>query len=244
MQNQQLQKEIRKMHKVLLKEVGEGYSIDKLLKSESSVKGRTEQIAILKEKVKQLNQRLQSSSRSEGFSKPPSRTTPTDHNGLYRLELTKRKELEKSQQELSDLKKQYGELKIRCDGLVARNKVLEDHKRDTKGQISALLKKTESDDRYIVALKEKLKKNPSDASELVQKLKVQVAEQEQTIVMLKKEKEPQQTSISRLSIRDESYDRLVESLQMELTMVRQSKSQMEHKLGQEQANVVQLSTHC
>jgi chromosome segregation ATPase len=244
MQNLQLQKEIRKMHKVLQKEVGEGYSIENLLKSESTLKGRTEQIAILKEKVKQLNQRLQSSSRNDAFSKSSSRTTPTDHNGLYRLELTKRKELEKYQQELHDVKKQYAELKVRCDGLVARNKVLEDHKRETKGQINALLQKTESDDRYIEALKEKLKDHPSYSSALVQKLQVQIAEQEQTIAQMQKERETLTPSRSRLSIRDDSYDRLVESLQMEVQMFRQGKSQSENKLHQEQAQVVQLSIDC
>jgi hypothetical protein len=42
-------------------------------------------------------------------------------------------------------------------------------------------------------------------------------------------------------MRDDSYDRLIESLQLELQIIRQNKQQLEAKLAQEQAQNVQFS---
>jgi chromosome segregation ATPase len=162
MHNHNLQKEIRNLHKVLVKELGEGYSVEKLLKNDSSIKGRTEQISILKDKIKQLNQKLKQSSfknMEEVIPKPQSRTkTGPDHNGLHRLELDKRKEYEKVQSELNELNQKLAEMKIKSDGLIARNRILEDTKKETKAQITALLKKADDDDQFIAALREEVSK--------------------------------------------------------------------------------------
>jgi uncharacterized membrane protein YgaE (UPF0421/DUF939 family) len=234
---------------VLTKELGEGYSVEKLVKSESGLKGRCEQISILKEKIRKLNEKLvlqnRDGSLAEITPKPQSSRSATDHNGLYKAELSKRKEFEKVQTEMVALKKQISDLRSKNEGLTARNKIVEDHKNQMNNQIKVLLKKVEEDDQYIMALREELGKQAEQvqSNKKVQKLQIQLAEQEQIIAGMRKQKEFQSASHSSASMRDGHADRLVDSLQLELQLVRESNKQTEAKLAQENSQNVHNSTY-
>ncbi len=100
-------------------------TFSQLLKGESNAKGRTEQIAILKEKVKDLNRKLASVTRSTPGTATPVQIAPldaNDHNGIYKQELHKRKEIEKLSVEIEKLAADLAEAKKKNEGLSARTK--------------------------------------------------------------------------------------------------------------------------
>jgi hypothetical protein len=123
--NLTLKTEIRNLQKVLIQEVGEGYTLGKLIKGESNAKGRIEQISILKEKVKELNRKLQSATRqSAERCTPNSNPIPSNENNneLYRMELLKRKDHEKQAAEIEKMKLALEDGRKKNEGLLARIK--------------------------------------------------------------------------------------------------------------------------
>ncbi|KAJ2998211.1 Coiled-coil domain-containing protein 13 [Globomyces sp. JEL0801] len=111
-QNQTLKTDIRNLQKVLNQEIGEGYSVEKLLKGESNWKFRAEQIQILKDKIASL--------RTKVDRQKISSVTDNHRNGLNQLESVKRKELEMALISVEKHKKDYAEVKQKNDGLLAR----------------------------------------------------------------------------------------------------------------------------
>ena len=125
-------------------------------------------ISILKEKVKELKGKLQLVTRQSADRATPTSTisvldsvqasVANDHNGLYRMELSKRKEFDKIAVELEKTKQGLIESRKKNEGLLARIKILENGGKETKSKIGLLLKKSESDDQFIQALKDELAK--------------------------------------------------------------------------------------
>ncbi|KAJ3304653.1 Coiled-coil domain-containing protein 13 [Kappamyces sp. JEL0829] len=247
MQNHTLKQEIRNLQRVLAHEVGDSCNLEKLLRGDSQAKGRAEQIVLLKDKIKDLSKKLLAASSRSPEAKSGAEG---DHNGIYRLELSKKKELDKANQELDAAKMECVELKKKNDALAARTKylsrtdcrILENANKDAKSKIGILLKKGSNDDHLIVALKSELNKCKNVVSPSNDKTLLLLMQKEQEIAALRcsvAKLESRQTSA--VSLFEDSPDgastarllAVVESLQSEVESLRSTKAAVESQLQEE-----------
>ena len=137
-QTNQLRFEIRQAKQLLAQELGEDVDLNKLLSGDSSSnqtggwKSRTQQILLLKEKVKELQLQL-GQHRNGTFSSVPPRsfsrqsvTSVNDYDeknreAIKKLEQQRRTSVEKVQNEASQYKSLYESIKSKHDALKARN---------------------------------------------------------------------------------------------------------------------------
>ncbi|KAJ3330834.1 hypothetical protein HDU91_003492, partial [Kappamyces sp. JEL0680] len=221
-----------------------------LLRGDSQAKGRAEQIVLLKEKIKDLSKKLLAASSRSPEAGSAKSGPEGDHNGIYRLELSKKKELDKANQELDAAKMECVELKKKNDALAARTKylcrshrrILENAIKDAKTKIGILLKKGSNDDNLIVALKSELNKCKNVVSPSNDKTLQLLMQKEQEIAALRSsvaKLESRQTSS--VSLFEDSPDgastarllAVVESLQSEVESLRSTKAAVESQLQEE-----------
>ncbi|XP_015774238.1 PREDICTED: coiled-coil domain-containing protein 13-like isoform X2 [Acropora digitifera] len=134
-----LKKDLKVAHKVLAKEVGEGFNIGSLLNDSSGWRGRQQQITSLQNKVSelkgQLSQVVRSGSatsnniflRSAIISSPssaPSQYDEKHRSALKKMEKDRKDAHEKTQSELVNLEQEHTKLQQKHDAAKARNKVL------------------------------------------------------------------------------------------------------------------------
>lgn len=158
-QCQQLKQELKLAHKAILKEVGEGTSLQAIFSSTSGWRGRAQQIVALQNKVTELKQQLQSHASLTGNvgqaveareekGKPEERQKAT----IRKMEEERKKRLDETRSELQNLQ----ELHIKCQqqntALKARNRTLTSDAKALKAQVTSLLEKTASDSALIQAL--------------------------------------------------------------------------------------------
>ena len=107
---QKLKLEITNLNKILIKEVGPDFSLNKYQQS-VGWKGRQEQISLLKEKLKDMKQRLEQ------------QKSPLDYQStLLKLQSKSKEELDQTHRELEETKAQYQQLKGKHDGATSRIK--------------------------------------------------------------------------------------------------------------------------
>lgn len=162
-----LKKDLKVAHKVLAKEVGEGFNIGSLLNDSSGWRGRQQQITALQNKVSelkgQLSQVVRSGSatsnniflRSAIISSPSSASSQYDEkhrSALKKMEKDRKDAHEKTQSELVNLEQEHTKLQQKHDAAKARNKVLASELKGLKAQVQTLLEKGSHDDELIAAL--------------------------------------------------------------------------------------------
>ncbi|KAJ3322302.1 Coiled-coil domain-containing protein 13 [Boothiomyces sp. JEL0866] len=255
MHNQTLKQEVRNLTKALQKEVGDSISIDQLLKGETNWKGRSEQIIILKERVKDLQRRVQTTTKA---STPLPNTPPVKPNKMEEL---KRKDLDKAISDAEKYRVEYAEIKKRADSLHSRIKNLESDNKEYRSKIKILLDKSENDDKLITTLKQELKKqkkyNEQKNTAVFQNLKSICAEQQETIQTLESRitdmaniptvgnKESPGTKDLQTQI--SKFGTLVDSFKNEVKALRETKldlqAQLESEKNENNLNKIQLERY-
>ena len=171
-QSQQLKTDLKLLHRVLVKEVGEGVSVTALLSESSGWRGRSQQITALQSKVMELRERLEVQ-RERAPDKLKSVTTVEAKAGskadarqkatLRRMESERKRNLEDTQQALDGLRSDHSRLQSQCSALRARNKTLSSEAREMRSQVAAMAEKSTRDDHQLAILTRE--KSESVASE-------------------------------------------------------------------------------
>jgi len=168
--NQKLTFEIRNAQRALVQEVGEDIPISKILDSSGGYIGRSQQIAMLKDKVNQLTRQLSnyvSIDETKGVNSKEFKLDSRHRFDIKKKEIDRKITLEKALKDIEDLKNDKHNQKLKCDAIQARNKNLEKSMKDYKMKINVLISKTETDDKLIKALKQQLaeiKKLPQNSN--------------------------------------------------------------------------------
>ncbi|XP_075602947.1 coiled-coil domain-containing protein 13 isoform X4 [Balearica regulorum gibbericeps] len=165
-QLQSAKQELKMTQKLLANEVGEDVNIQSLLTNSGSWRGRAQQILVLQNKVRELENQLRQNKTRTSLSEideellaltGPRKLSAQEKNLLKirSLEKEKKETLEKLTGEHDALQKSHEEVKKKLDASKARNKVLCSEVKTLKGQIITLLEKGKHDDELIDALLKK-----------------------------------------------------------------------------------------
>ncbi|XP_071590656.1 coiled-coil domain-containing protein 13 isoform X1 [Heliangelus exortis] len=179
-QLQSAKQELKMTQKLLANEVGENVNIQSLLVNSGSWRGRAQQILVLQNKVRELENQLgQNRTRpslnendEEFLALTDPRKLSTQEKNLLKirsLEKEKKETLEKLTGEHDALQKSHEELKKKLEASKARNKVLSNEVKALKGQIVTLLEKGKHDDELIDALMSQQKQMQEILQHLSQK---------------------------------------------------------------------------
>ncbi|KAJ7380185.1 Coiled-coil domain-containing protein 13 [Desmophyllum pertusum] len=161
-----LKKDLKVAHKVLAKEVGEGFNITSLLNDSSGWRGRQQQITSLQNKVSELKGQLTQVARSGSAtsnnillrsvmmspSTAPSQYDEKHRSVLKKIEKDRKDAQEKTQAEFESLDQEHTKLQQKHDAAKARNRVLASELKGLKAQVQTLLEKGAHDDELIAAL--------------------------------------------------------------------------------------------
>ena len=213
LQMQASQAELQKYQRALAKEVGDDVVVAKLLEEGSNAKGRAQQIALLKDKLKELNRRIEAGTAAPTLhaAGPGSPGGDERHREMLQaMEAEKRAEAERLMLREQQLAAEVAELRKRCDAQAARIKNLEVDSKGKREKLVLMLDKSGTDDQLISALRSELDKHRARAKgggggggggaaesggrakELAAKLgaqQVQIDRQEQIILSLRDELE-------------------------------------------------------
>ena len=158
-QCQVLKQDLKLAHRALVKEVGEGVSLNDLLTGESGWKGRAQQIAALQTKLIHLRQQtLQShggtDSGTKHFSEENSHHLDRQKIALRKLEQDRKRSLDDTKADLEALKDEHGKMQQQCVALKVRNRTVVEEMKCLKSQVAFLVKKSEKDESLIKSLRD------------------------------------------------------------------------------------------
>nr|KAJ3422905.1 Coiled-coil domain-containing protein 13 [Polyrhizophydium stewartii] len=156
MTSMNLKSELRLAQKALVQEIGEEVPIQKI----GSWRGRSEQIALLKDKVRDLSRKLASRAAAPAGAGESDRegSGADGREAIQRIEQVRRVELDRLSAELEQVRQEHAESRTRCDGLAARNRTLEREVKDLKCKLARMLGKSETDDQLVRALQEQIQR--------------------------------------------------------------------------------------
>lgn len=218
--SQKYKQDFEKAMKVIEREVGEGQTVDEILKSESSWKGRAQKIEMLKSKIKQLKFDPWESVSGQTFQSDFS-TAPKSHaeKNLETMGTNRARELDKLKEELIEARDQLEKVTQKYKGASSRKTAIENEMKELKslmaGKVKVLLDKSENDDKLINLLREENKrlksgkgqKGPAKASsakqsdedqEIIYNLKNDNAKLKSDIIVLKAEASKKENKINEL----------------------------------------------
>lgn len=149
-QNQKLKSEIIVLKKYLAKEIGPDFSINKL-SNDLGWKGRQEQIVLLKEKIKELKQKLDGKVDMEIYQQ-------RQIESCEKVSNNRRRDINEAQAEIQWHKDAAQQLKLKYDAALARIKCLEKEFRDMKTKLTKCIEKGEIDNDLIAALQAEIRR--------------------------------------------------------------------------------------
>ena len=160
--SQKYKQDFEKAMKVIEREVGEGQTVDEILKSESSWKGRAQKIEMLKSKIKQLKfdpcESVSGQTFQSDFSVPKSHA----EKNLETMGANRARELDKIKEELIEARDQLETMTQKYKGASSRKTAIENEMKELKSlmasKVKVLLDKSENDDKLINLLREENKR--------------------------------------------------------------------------------------
>ncbi|KAL1519457.1 hypothetical protein AB1Y20_022978 [Prymnesium parvum] len=186
--NEALKAEVARYARALAREVGEEVGsarVRELLDEGSGAKGRAQQIALLKEQLRELARRA-------GDGVAPA-ADERQRSNLSGIEAERRRELERLLLRENQLVGEVAEAKKKVDAQAARIKILEGDVKSKKEKLLVLLRKSDADDQLVGALRAELEKTRAGGEEgkgeqLAQRVaqqQAQITRQEQIILSLR-----------------------------------------------------------
>ncbi|XP_075602945.1 coiled-coil domain-containing protein 13 isoform X2 [Balearica regulorum gibbericeps] len=228
-QLQSAKQELKMTQKLLANEVGEDVNIQSLLTNSGSWRGRAQQILVLQNKVRELENQLRQNKTRTSLSEideellaltGPRKLSAQEKNLLKirSLEKEKKETLEKLTGEHDALQKSHEEVKKKLDASKARNKVLCSEVKTLKGQIITLLEKGKHDDELIDALLSQQKQ--------MQEILKHLSQQDE------KNKESQQMLGQHLNSEVQKQNCLIEQLRQMVAEREAKVKELEEEIGQ------------
>ncbi|OWF48709.1 coiled-coil domain-containing protein 13-like [Mizuhopecten yessoensis] len=156
-----LKQELKIVNKVLSQEIGDNVNVQSLLNTNSSWRGRSQQILGLQARLEDLRAQLASKTKPEGdlekdmmgMTSSRRRTADDRHREqLRKLDKERKESQEKQANELKALEEEHEALKTKLDASKTRNKVLANEIKSMKGQMQTCIQKGHHDDELIEAL--------------------------------------------------------------------------------------------
>ncbi|OQR91769.1 hypothetical protein ACHHYP_04382 [Achlya hypogyna] len=142
--------ELKRTQRALLREVGDDVPLSEILDSnESGKRGRSQQIIMLKAKIKKLE-------RCAAESEGPRGVDRRAEDDLAAAKLERQRQLEKLVEELQGQKETHEKLARKYDAAKARLQVFEKEAAKNKVKIAAFLDKSQTDDQLIDRLQREL----------------------------------------------------------------------------------------
>ncbi|KAJ3416284.1 Coiled-coil domain-containing protein 13 [Chytridiales sp. JEL 0842] len=159
-QNKALRQEVKNYQKVFLQELGEeAPPVSKLLESSTGWKGRAQQIALLKAKIKELTAKVTNSAKRNSQQESDNIFDERHRQTIKSIENSKFAVLHKTALELELAKSETSELKAKYEASAGRCRYLEREVKDLRAKLHILLQKESKDTMLIEALKERFEKN-------------------------------------------------------------------------------------
>lgn len=209
--------DLDKAIKIIEREVGEGQSIDEILKSDSNWKGRAQKVEMLKSKLKKLKlengDTISTTTFQSEFSAPKSHA----EKNLETMGTNRARELDKMKEELVETRDQFESLNLKYKGACSRKVAVENEMKELKSlmasKVKILLDKTENDDKLINMLKEENSRIKSskgfkaggakssqseDNLEVIYKLKNENARLKNEVIVLQSEVDKNKQKINEL----------------------------------------------
>ncbi|TPX45172.1 hypothetical protein SeLEV6574_g04033 [Synchytrium endobioticum] len=154
--NQSLRVELRHVTRSLKDEVGDDVPLNKVLGVNSGWKSRSQQITILKDRIRDLTNQL-----SNPFSPSSVIMDQKQKEGIKRMENERRTTIDTAISEAEQARQEKEEYRIRTEALQSRNNSLSKEIKELKSKIEILLDKSSNDDKLVTALTSELLKDKS-----------------------------------------------------------------------------------
>ncbi|ORY75177.1 hypothetical protein LY90DRAFT_665916, partial [Neocallimastix californiae] len=150
--NQKLTFELKNTQRALIKEVGEDIPLSKILDTNGGYIGRSQQIAVLKDRINQLTRQLSnyiSIDDAKGINIKELKLDSSHRFDVKKKEIDRKMTLERALKTIEELKNENQNQKLKCDAVQARNKNLEKSIREYKSKIDVLISKGETNDKLV-----------------------------------------------------------------------------------------------